>query len=616
MSGTVSTGCVNRTGDALVPGLMSFPIAIKLSPDEDVEGKPKFLFVTSSNFALQYNSGNVQAYDIEKLVGGIESGCISSWVLTECLQVGLDPALPECQCEPFDPLCTALPTGVLNSCLEEDSEDDVSSPACECDPGPDDPTCTAVPPDRCSVVPGDFEFPVPDQALLKLVPVDGLITGQVAIGSFSDGLAVSTNGRRLYLPVRSDSNITWIDVNEQGQLSCGEPFGVEQTCMGKYRDGAGEKVNPDVDIAFPSDPVDVFVGDLAADFAPQGQEDDPIFNGDYILVAHREGRASLLIDQVPQPGVNQTEEKRPRFAATVEGLAPEQVTITRQPGSKIAWVPSALTNSIVRVGIGIDGDPTQSYLFNAGTLFVTGLDRGTSNRDILFDPRPDQNLAYIVSRSPEALLVARTNSAGENLTMIDDDFDLPRSIAHPARRGSSPRRHRATCFRKLLPLTKREHNRHREASGRDDAHQCQWSLPVRHRRTATSDVHGRLQHVRASRGRSPTARRVSRRGQRCPAGVFPETSRPGRLPAAGFGASTMTRFTAIVACALLLASCQNNANNVVLASLARSEKIALVCGTVEQLTGNLYSFDGALPLDLCQETNALRTARNHSSSGK
>ncbi|MGB5682509.1 MAG: hypothetical protein WBM47_11730 [Polyangiales bacterium] len=66
----------------------------------------------------------------------------------------------------------------------------------------------------------------------------------------------------------------------------------------------------------------------------------------------------------------------------------------------------------------------------------------------------------------------------------------------------------------------------------------------------------------------------------------------------------MTRFTAIVACALLLASCQNNANNVVLASLDRSEKIALVCGTVEQLTGNLYSFDGALPLDLCQETNS------------
>ena len=420
MSGTVSTGCVNRTGDALVPGLMSFPIAIKLSPDEDADGKPKFLFVTSSNFALQYNSGNVQAYDIEKMVGGIDLGCISSWVLTECLQVGLDPALPECQCEPFDPLCTALPIGVLNSCLEEDSEDDVSSPECECDPGPDDPTCTAVPPDRCSVVPGDFEFPIPDQALLKLVPVDGLITGQVAIGSFSDGLAVSTNGRRLYLPVRSDSNITWIDVNEQGQLSCGEPFGVEQTCMGKYRDGAGVKVNPDVDIAFPSDPVDVFVGDLAADFAPQGQEDDPIFNGDYILVAHREGRASLLIDQVPQPGVNETEEKRPRLAATIAGLAPEQVTITRQPGSKIAWIPSALTNSIVRVGIGIDGDPTQSYLFDAGTLFVTGLDRGTSNRDILFDPRPDQNLAYIVSRSPEALIVARTNSAGENLTMIDE----------------------------------------------------------------------------------------------------------------------------------------------------------------------------------------------------
>ena len=75
----------------------------------------------------------------------------------------------------------------------------------------------------------------------------------------------------------------------------------------------------------------------------------------------------------------------------------EQVTITYQPGAKKAWISSAVTNQVVRVGVAIDGDPTQSSLFDAGSLLVTGLDRGDVMRDILFDPRPGSDLAYMVS---------------------------------------------------------------------------------------------------------------------------------------------------------------------------------------------------------------------------
>jgi len=414
MSGMLSTGCIDKSGDPLIPGLMSFPIAIALSPDENADGNPKYLYVTSSNFALQYNSGNVQAYDLEKLVDGILTGCVRTWVSTDPDCTG------DCSCDPLTEInCVPTQPGILNSCLADDSEEDPNGPECECVPEPsNEDTCTAIPPDRCSVVPAGLLVRQTDQAAIKLVPVEGLLTGEVKIGSFSDGLGVSTSGRRLYLPVRSDANITWIDVDEQGQLFCGQEVGVSEVCQGKYRDGAGVKANPDSDVDFPPDPVDVYVGDLAADFAPPGEEDDPLYNGDYILVAHREGTASLLIDQVPPPGDDSGTEKRPRLAAGIDELAPEQVTITYEPGAKRAWIPSALTNNVVRVGVGIDGDPTQSYLFDAGTLFVTGLDRGTSNRDIVFDPRPDKNLAYIVSRSPEALLVARSESAGSNLNML------------------------------------------------------------------------------------------------------------------------------------------------------------------------------------------------------
>ncbi len=413
MSGTVSIGCVNRTGEPLPPGLMSFPIAIEISPDLDAAGRPEHLFVTSSNFALQYDSGNVQSYDLELLVEGLFEGCVQEWVIPGC-----DEA--DCTCDPLTELnCVPTPPGIQDRCLEDDFEGDISGAECACQPDAADDSCTPVPPDRCSVVPTNVQFRDPDSAALKLVRVEGLIAGEVKIGSFSDGLDVGTDGRRLYVPVRSDANITWIEVNAEGQLDCGGGFGTRHTCVGKFRAGASELVDPTLDISFPPDPVDVYVGELSSDFAPPGQEDDPAFNGDYILVAHREGRASLLLDQVPQSETSSGTERRPRLAATIDGLAPEQVTITYEPGARRAWIPSALEAVIVRLGIGIDGDPAQSSLFDAGPLFVTGLDFGTSQRDIQFDSRPGRNLAYIVSRSPESLVVARTDVAGGNLDMVD-----------------------------------------------------------------------------------------------------------------------------------------------------------------------------------------------------
>jgi len=425
ISGTVSTGCVNNDGQALPAGLMSFPIAIELSVDQDAAGNPEYLYVTSSNFGLEYNSGNVQSYDLERMVEAINTGCISAWRDPECLESDYpgDVNDPACVCDPAtDIACSPVPQGIRQRCVDRDFQGDINDLACACEPlAPPDPgdgpgdECVGIPFDRCSVVPDDLQFRDPGAAL-RLVPVEGLIRGEVEIGSFSDGMGVATNGRRIYLPVRSDANLTFIDVNEEGQLSCGGGFGTRHTCTSPYRSASAEQVNPSLSLGMPADPVDVYVGDLAADFAPPGSPDDPAFRGDYILMAHREGRASLMFDQERPGGPEPT--KRPRLAATIDELAPEQVTITYEPGAKRAWIPSAEVPAIVRLGIGIDGDPTQSYLFDAGTLFVSGLDTGGSNRDIRFDPRPGRNLAYIVSRLPEALVVARSDVAGGDLNML------------------------------------------------------------------------------------------------------------------------------------------------------------------------------------------------------
>ncbi|MDH3728595.1 MAG: hypothetical protein OER77_13785 [Myxococcales bacterium] len=409
ISGLMLDGCINKEGEPLPPGLMTFPIAIELSLPPADGVPPEYVFVANSNFALEFNTGTVQSYDLQVLNAAIDStgsfvgrGCDGAGFLNICLQ-------------------RDATTGVLNACIPPgtetkdcncDPDTDEDCTACNCDPDSSELRCDTVPADRCSVIPEQLRLR--DQgALLKTVVAPGLLVSEAEIGSFADGLALSTAGRRLYIPVRSNANVAFIDVGAEGLLDCGSGFIPQQSCTEFYRTSSAEQVNPNAPVEMPSDPVDVFAGSLSADFAPEGRETDPAFEGEYILVAHREGKASLLFDQ-ERAGV-----MRPRIAASLEGLAPEQVTITYQPDAKKAWISSALSNQVVRVGIAIDGDPTQSSLFNAGTLLVTGLDRGDVMRDILFDPRPGHNLAYMVSRSPESLVVARTDSAGEQLTVVD-----------------------------------------------------------------------------------------------------------------------------------------------------------------------------------------------------
>ena len=409
ISGIVSAGCVNTDGEPLPPGLMTFPIAIELSLPPAASEPPQYVFVANSNFALEFNTGTVQSYDLQVLNDAIDS--TGDFAGEGCAFAGIQDV-----CTDND-----AATGIRDSCLDGTQDTDCNCNAnvdqdcqpCGCDMRQAEPACTtAVPADRCSVIPTQLRLR--DQgALLKTVVAPGLLLSEAEIGSFADGLAIATAGNRLYLPVRSNANLSFIDVDAQGLFDCGSGFVESQSCSEYYRNGGSEQVNPAAPVETPPDPVDVFAGDLSADFAPPGRENDPAYQGEYILMAHREGEASLFFDQ------DRNGAMRPRIAAAIDELAPEQVTITYEPDAKKAWISSSLSNEVVRVGIGIDGDPTQSYLFNAGTLFVTGLDTGNSMRDILFDPRPGVNLAYMVSRLPESLVVARRDVAGDQLNVVD-----------------------------------------------------------------------------------------------------------------------------------------------------------------------------------------------------
>ncbi len=61
----------------------------------------------------------------------------------------------------------------------------------------------------------------------------------------------------------------------------------------------------------------------------------------------------------------------------------------------------------------------------------------------------------------------------------------------------------------------------------------------------------------------------------------------------------MSRILAFTLAALLLAACNNNSNNIVLASLNRPAELQFLCADLELVSGNLYDLVQLFPTELC-----------------
>ena len=264
------------------------------------------------------------------------------------------------------------------------------------------PDCTGLPRARrqeCGVIPIEDTDPgdLPD----TIVPTAGLLTGEVLIGSYADGLVISPRGDRLYLPIRSDANLTFVDV-DGGQLFCGGNGRHE--CSSEFRRGVDEGATLR-GIELPADPVGVAVGALS-DLGIDTGDDD----GDYILMAHRGGRVSLFLDEpTPSSSAPPAGADKPRLVHTLSGFPAELIDLTVDPTTGLAWVTNSGDAVVSRAGMAIDPtDRERSFLFDAGSLAVRDVDTGSANvadsRVIRFDPRPDVRRAYVLSRLPRALL--------------------------------------------------------------------------------------------------------------------------------------------------------------------------------------------------------------------
>lgn len=331
-------GCLSNPGAPPPEGLLLSPIAVAMRQPET--GAPTHLMVLNSNFNLRYNSGSLQHYDLA--------------VLNQAI----------------DEVCVAPRAGLTNAqCRETEG-------------------CAVA--DSCVIVPDILEDVDDAGGQLLVTPRAGLIVSEVRVSSYGSTIALNEAGDRAYLGIRSDADITYVDVDvASGGLSCGESSNVVHRCGDAYRH-VDQSLAAARDIELPTDPLGIAVRPL--DDLVAGE------TGSAVMVVHRAGAVSYLIDR----GDGLT------LVDTFTGLAEELLAASLGPDGRV-WIPSSISPLISRVGVTLDGSADEvaedGLVYNAGFARVVGVtgDGTLDARGIAFDSNGN---ALVLTRSPGTLIIA------------------------------------------------------------------------------------------------------------------------------------------------------------------------------------------------------------------
>lgn len=345
------SGCFNNPGLEPPTEELNFPGPIKLADlTADATDAPTHLLVANTNFDLAYNGATLQSYDL-----------------------------------------AVLDANIVQSCL-----------------GLDDPA-------RCAIVPeGARSGMEVDPGALTLVRVPGLLTSEVIIGSFADGITLSPDGRLAYLPSRGDADLTYVELDEGGGLRCGGEG--RHRCDDAHRTIATELIDAR-DLELPNEPVDVIVGSLT-------ELGRPASDGNYAMLLHRGGAVTFLTHggAGTQPRAIDVLEEDANLGS---GLA----TLTRDPASGLFYVARSSTTVVPRVGVALDAASPgleDAQVIASPPVTVSGLASAlVTVRQVLFDPRtvaPFEGRTYALLASPSALVVGRVNERNE--LAVEEIIDL------------------------------------------------------------------------------------------------------------------------------------------------------------------------------------------------
>ncbi len=231
--------------------------------------------------------------------------------------------------------------------------------------------------------------------------------GEVFIRSYAAGLKMSSNGQRLYTALQSAGKLLYVNVNDDGSLVC-DATEAMSGCNDDFMRGSESVINGR-DLKMPRDPVGLHVGSLSNDFAfaTPGIE--------YIVTAHRLGELSLFVDNLFVDNLADST-AGPHLVDVLDGFDVRLTNLRFDRAQKRFYLPNASTNLIDQATLRTDdsgADPQLSFMVNAGALSVRGLDDGRDMRDVLMDPVLGASRAYLLSRRPEAVVIADLASAEE-----------------------------------------------------------------------------------------------------------------------------------------------------------------------------------------------------------
>ncbi len=265
-----------------------------------------------------------------------------------------------------------------------------------------DTRCTSERRELCSVIPRNSVYLSLDLGDLELIePEEGeeLLIDEAFIGSYTQTMKLGPGGTRLYLTVQGVADITHADVAPDGRFDCGAGFGAGEACTDHFTTTDRERA-ASRDIHFSPGPMALYAGALEELGLPVG-------TGNYLLVTDRDESVSLFVDRLEDGA-------RPTLTDVARGVVTGgAVTLTFEPRSKIVWAPTVSGARVARLSPAIDASTDPALLEDARlavhpAFSVRDLSSGASAdfRQVAFDPRPDRDEVYILSRAPAALIIA------------------------------------------------------------------------------------------------------------------------------------------------------------------------------------------------------------------
>jgi hypothetical protein len=364
------------SGEGIAPPLASiyFPVGLGLSRDGS------HLYVVNSDFDLQYSSGTLQSLNLNRVREFVPRGCNSD---------------DNCPSDKYCDLPTAANDTTTHSfwCVDR-SGPQQGQPCGVLGIRSNDERVTI--PGRCSAV--DLQSPQDAGS--------PLLADAVTIGAFATDM-ISRNFpdnspfvERIFVPVRGEATLNWVDVTSDGRLDCGQSGG--QSCDKRHRAGQDPSDNSR-GLRMPSEPYAIAAtSDASA-----------------IVVTHQtQGSLSLFVNDWEQgPTLTYIASGLPTMPIAVSA-APEPAIVqsglySRPPGFLVAYETTPEID-LFRFASDALSAPARPYLERVATAGI-GINSGSYDiRGLAID---DSRRRACESSVNEKNLTSRTDC--ENLVTAD-----------------------------------------------------------------------------------------------------------------------------------------------------------------------------------------------------